>query len=108
LDFGGGEDDREMFRLPGSHGIDRGFWEGFLQDVAIEKLQGTKGLVLSGGGNVAFNSQMGQECLHFSLSHVLGVVLPMKQDVTPNPFKIGYLGTIGIMLNAKSIAYLVK
>jgi hypothetical protein len=51
---------------------------------------------------------MGQEALDLRSSHVLGVLLAMKQNIPPDPVALGRLGTNGIMFTPDGIPDLVE
>jgi hypothetical protein len=74
--------------------------------VAIQENNGTERLVLGGGGDVFLNGEMAEKGFWFS--HLFGMALVMEQDKATNPFEVGLLGAIGIMLDAKGITDLLK
>ena len=63
-----------------------------MEHLAVEKEQRAKGLILRGGGDVAFDGQVREKRFHFRAAHVLGMALVMKQDVVPDPVHVGFFG----------------
>lgn len=51
---------------------------------------------------------MSQERFNFSVAHVFGMVLVMKEDVAANPIKIAFLSAVGIVLQSNDIANLIQ
>jgi hypothetical protein len=51
---------------------------------------------------------MGQETLDLRSSHVLGVLLAMKQDIAPDPAAVGRLGADGVVFSPDGVPDLVE
>lgn len=54
--------------------------ERLVQDMAIEKEQGAGRLILSGGGDVLIDGEIGQEGLHLGCAHLLGMALVVEEE----------------------------
>lgn len=87
-----------------------------MEDVAVEEEDGAEGLVLSGGGDVFFDGEVGDECLDFFRAHVFGVAVDfaaaqcgvVEEDVAGYPFSVGLFGAVGVMLCAHGVGDLVE
>jgi hypothetical protein len=79
-----------------------------LQNLAIQKHQCANSLVLRGAGNFFLDSQMGQKFAYMRFSHIFGVLLVMKIDVSLYPADITLFRTNTIMFAANYIAHIVK
>jgi hypothetical protein len=51
---------------------------------------------------------MCQECFDFSVAHVFGMALVMKEDVAANPIKIAFLSAVGIVLHTNGFLHLIQ
>jgi hypothetical protein len=89
-----GEDGREMVGALGSDGVDAAV-KILLEHVLIQKEQGTQGLVL--GGDVFDDRKVAEESLNIGNTHILGVTLVMKQNVTFDPLNIGFFCTMSVV-----------
>ena len=78
------------------------------QFVLSRNHKGTERLILGRRRHVAGNRQMGQEPLDLRSSHVLGVLLAMKQNIPSDPVAVGRLGTNGIVFPPDGIPDLVE
>jgi hypothetical protein len=58
---------------------------------------GAERLILSGGGNVLIDSEVGQEGLHLGSAHLLGMALVVVEDEAPDPVDVGLPGARGIV-----------
>jgi hypothetical protein len=94
--FGASEDDGQATGLFGADRIQRRV-KFNLEHLAVEKEQRAKGLILRGGGDVAFNGQVREERFHFRAAHVLRVALVVKEDKAPDPVHVGFFGADGIV-----------
>ena len=105
--FGAGEDDGQAGGLFGADGVERRV-ELDLEHLAVEKEQRAEGLILRGGGDVAFYGQVGEEGFHFDTAHVFGMALVVEEDVARDPIGVGLLGAIGIVFEPQRIAHLIE
>ena len=105
--LGRGEDCGQLFRPVGPGHID-GAVEFLVEDIAVEKEQGSQRLVLGGGGNVVVNSQVGQEGFDLGGAHFGGVALVVEQDKAPDPADVGFFGAQGIMFKASAFTGLIE
>ena len=62
-------------------------------------------MISGGGGDVAFDGEMTEECFDFSFSHFAGMTFVMKDDVALNPLKIAFFGAVGLMFAPNGIAH---
>jgi hypothetical protein len=76
--------------------------------VAIEEEDGVEGLVLGGGGDIAFNCEVGEEGFDFGDTHFVGVTFVVEEDEAANPLNVGFFCPIGVVFEANGIADLVK
>jgi hypothetical protein len=63
---------------------------------------------VSGGGDVPFDSQVGDESLYFLGAHVFGVSLVVEEYVALDPILICFFGAGGVMFDADGIADLIE
>jgi hypothetical protein len=63
---------------------------------------------LGGGGDVAFNCEVGEEGFDFGDAHFVGVTFVVEEDEAADSLNVGFFGAIGIVLEANGIADLVK
>jgi hypothetical protein len=78
----------------------------FVEDVTVE--EGTEGLISGRGGDVLFDSQMGDEGLDLIGAHVFGVAFIMKEDVAFDPVLAGLFGAVGVVFGADGVAHLIE
>jgi hypothetical protein len=105
--FSFGEDDREALRFFGPHQIERAV-EVSLKNVTVKEDEGVEGLVLSGGGDVVVDGQVGEEGGDFGRAHVFGVAFVMEEDEAFDPVHVGFFGADGIVLETNGLAKLVE
>ncbi len=79
-----------------------------MENVTIEEEDGTKGLILCGGGDLLGGCEVGKELLHFGDAHVFGVTFVVKENVVFDPADVGVFGTGGVVFDTKCIAILVE
>lgn len=79
-----------------------------MEDVAVEEEEGGEGLVLGGGGDILFDSEMGDEGLNFGDAHVFGVAFAVVEDVAFDPVFVGLFGAVGVVFGAYGIGDLVE
>ena len=79
-----------------------------LQDLAIQKQECAKSLVLRGRSHVAFHGQMGQDLAHLLCAHFVRMPFAMKEDETLNPIRVDLLGAQGIMLETDGLTDPIK
>ncbi len=101
------EDDGERF---GFFGADNGGGDfNFpLENVAVEEKDGGERLILSGGGDVLFNREVGNERLNFRRAHFEGVAFVVKQDVAFYPVFVSLFGAVRIMFGSNRVANFVE
>ena len=63
------------------------------QDLAVEKQQGVKGLILRRAGHSACHGEMRQKRLDLSGPHLLWVAFVVEQDIPPHPVEVGAFST---------------
>ena len=105
--LGGGEDDRQPGGTFGPFHVVQPT-DVLLEHFLVQEQDGAQGLVLGGGGDIAFHSQVGQELLDFPLAHLLGVSLAVEQDVALDPVHIGLLGANAVVFQPDFFANLVE
>lgn len=76
--------------------------------MAVEEEDGAEGLILGGGGDVAFGGEVGEELPDLGGVHFFGVAFVMKEDVVSYPFGVGLFGTGGVAFESKGFAVLVE
>ena len=76
--------------------------------IRSEAGQGAERLILCGCGYFPFGGEIGKKFLNFIFSHISGMGLVVKEDITPNPIYVRLFRSIGIMLEAYSVANLVE
>lgn len=104
--FIAGQDRGQAGRFFGADGLD---WaEVNTQDFPVEKQQRVKRLVLSGGGHVEIDRQMGEKCFNFRPPHVFWVLFVVEQDEAFNPGNISVFGADGIMPYADGVSDLIE
>ena len=59
-----------------------------MKDFLVEVDEGTKGLILGGGGYIFLYGEMGQKFLDLFFSQLAGMLFIMKEDITSNPIGI--------------------
>ena len=79
-----------------------------MEDFAVEKEDGGEGLVLGGGGNAAFASEVEEVGLDFGGAHFEGVAFFVEEDVAAHPFEVGLFGAVGVVLEAEGVLHLVE
>ena len=105
--FGAGKDDGHLRRA--GNALDSADELEFpLEHMLVEKEEGAKGLVLSGGGDAAVHGEMAQEGSDFLFAHVAGVTFLVEEDEAPDPVEVGLLGADAVALNAEVPANLVE
>lgn len=90
----------------GSNGSN--IFEGLAENFAIEKENGTEGLILSGGSYFALGGEVGNEGFDFGNAHVSGMAFVMKENEPLCPFYIGVFSAIGVVLGSKGVPHLVE
>jgi hypothetical protein len=73
----------------------------------VEEEDGAEGLVLGGGGDVAFDGKVTEKGFDLGNAHVLGMTLVVKQNVTPNPLNVGFFCTIRVVFEPNSVSDLL-
>lgn len=80
----------------------------FEEDIAVEKKNGTEGLILCGCGDVSLGGKVGDEGLNFGGTHFGRVSLVVVEDVAPAPVKVGLFCTIGVVFGTNGVAELIE
>lgn len=78
---------RQSLRPPGPHDALQ-LIERLSENLVVKKKQARESLVLCGGGHVFPNSSMREELIDLSLTHLLRMPLPMKQDIPLRPMHV--------------------
>lgn len=105
-DLFAGEDGGEAF---GSFG--RGEEDGvnlFVEDLAVEEEDCAEGLVLGGGGDISFHSEVGQEGLDFWGTHIGGMAFVVEEDEAAHPVHVGLFGAVGVVFESEDLAELIQ
>ncbi len=76
--------------------------------MAVKEEEGGEGLVLGGGGEVAFGGEVGNKGLNFFGAHVFGMAFIVEEDVANDPVFVSLFGALGIMFNADGVADLLE
>jgi hypothetical protein len=107
--FGFGENHRQTFGLFGTHGSDRAI-KFQMQNFTIEKNDGIESLVLSGGGDVFLDSQVGEKDVNFRNAHGFGVALVVEdaEREALDPIMVSIFGTDRVVLGAYNISQAFK
>lgn len=97
--FGGGEGGGQGF---GSFGADEIVREcdDSMKDMAVEEKGGAQSLVLSEGGEVPFDGEMGDKGLDLESAHVFGMAFAVEEGVAFDLIYVGLFGTIGVTFKA--------
>ena len=74
------------------------------EDFPVEEQKGSESLVLSGGGDLFMNSEMGKGGFDLWCAHGGGVAQFMEADEALVPMGIGLLGADGVSAQADSLA----
>ena len=64
-----------------------------IEHIAVQKENGTNGLILGGGGNGFLVDEVGDEGIDLGYTHLAGMPLMMMQDILPHPGEVGLFGT---------------
>jgi hypothetical protein len=105
--LGASEDDGQFGRT--ADALDPGdVLELSIEDLLVEKKEGAKGLVLGGGGDATFDSEMAKEEGDLGFAHLFGVPLAVEEDEAANPIEVSLLGPNAVMLNAQMPADAVQ
>lgn len=103
-----GEDDGDAFAFFGTGEVEEGLVELEVEDVAVEEEDGADGLVLGGGGGLAFDDEVGDELADLFGAHFFGVAFVVVEDVFANPFEVGFFGARGVLFEADVVAVVVE
>ncbi|QYO67472.1 hypothetical protein JVX88_12155 [Leptolyngbya sp. 7M] len=76
--------------------------------MAVQKQQSTKRLVLSRSGNVSLPCQGRENGCNVFSAHFVGVSSVVEEDIPSSPAQVGWLRSIGIMLQSDGVSNLVK
>ena len=64
--------------------------------------------VLDEGGDVLFDSEVGEKGLYFWLAHFFGVAFVVEEKVAFDPVEVSLFGTVGVVLGARDAASLFE
>ena len=106
LHFFFGQDSGQAFWLLGAQGVNGA--QLLVKHFFVEKEQCAEGLVLGGGGDIAFHGQVGEKGLDFWGAHLGGVADIVEVDVALDPIDIGFFGADGVVFEADGISHLVE
>lgn len=79
-----------------------------VQNFTVKEKDGRERLVLGGGGDGTFRSEVNEEGLDFRSAHFVWVTFLVEEYVTPCPIQVGFLRAVGVMLGAQGVAHLVE
>jgi len=74
-----------------------------LQDFAVEEQQRVEGLILSQGGYVAVNRQMGQKCLDLDHAEFAQMATVVEQHKPANPMNVRLFSPKATLLQANPL-----
>jgi hypothetical protein len=107
LNLGRAQDHREFLGALGTDDIAE-VARVSMQDVAVEKQEGTERLILSAGGDVAFDGQVGEKAVDFGRSHLGGMPQLVELDVPHDPVGVRVLRADGVMPHADFVTQLFE
>jgi len=64
--------------------------------------------VLDEGGDVLFDSELGEEGLYFWLAHFFGVAFVVEENVAFDPIEVSLFGAVGVVLGARDVTSLIE
>lgn len=79
-----------------------------MEHLAIEKEQGTEGLVLCRSGNVFLDGQVGEKGFDLESAHFGRVTHIVEVDVALDPANVGLLRALGMVFEADGIMDLIQ
>jgi hypothetical protein len=79
-----------------------------MQDVAVQEEECIQGDILGRSCHLGMNGEIGQKCLHFRGSHVIGVTFMVKEDKASDPSEVGFLGAETQVSQTDGVSYLIK
>src|SRR5437899_12181595 len=71
-----------------------------MQHVAIQKQNCAERLILCRGTDASIHREPAEKRADFRRAHFRGMPLPVKEDVSPNPFDVGAFGSTTVMFRA--------
>lgn len=63
---------------------------------------------MGGGGDVAFDGEVGEEGFDFRFSHIFKMAFVVKEYEAADPLNVAFFGAIGVVFNSEGVADLVK
>src|SRR3989304_5426310 len=75
------------------------------EHLAVQKEQGAQCLVLSGGCHLLLHGERRQELRDLSRSHLCGMTLPVKQNVTADPRNVRFLRATAVVARAYGLPH---
>jgi len=79
-----------------------------MQDIAIQEEECIQGDILGRSCHLDMDGEMGQKCLHFLDSHVIGVTFVVKEDKASDPSEVRFLGAATQVSQTDGVSYLIK
>jgi len=76
--------------------------------VAVKEENGAEGLILRGGRDVPFISEMSDKGVYLFHAHLARMAFVVKDDVLADPGEVCFFGAVGVMANSHSVAVLVE
>jgi hypothetical protein len=105
--FGACEDDGQLGRA--ADALDAGdVFELLLKDLLVKEEQGTESLILRRGGDPTVDGEVTKEGCDLWCAHLGRMSLLVKEDETPDPVEVAFLGAYGVALDAKVPANAVE
>src|SRR3990172_2304760 len=97
------QDGGQPFDAAGSNGRDGEVLIRIAQDHAVEEEDGIKGLVLGGGSDLAFDSEIGEVGFQVGGAHGLWVLTLMELEVALDPADVGLFSAERVVLPAEDL-----
>jgi hypothetical protein len=79
-----------------------------MQDIAVQEDERIQGDILGRSCHLGMDGEMGQECLHFLGSHIIGVAFMVKEDKASDPSQVRFLGAETQVPQTNGVSYLIK
>lgn len=79
-----------------------------LENLMIKLDDGVERLILSAGGHVAIDGQMGEVSFNIGFAHIAGMSFVVKKDKTFDPLNIGSFGVQAVVPEPQTVSDLVQ
>ena len=83
-------------------------WPGLMQDMAVQEEERIQGNILGRSCHLGMDGEMGQKCLYFLGSHVIGVTFMVKEDKASDPSEVRFLGAETQVSKTDGVSHLIK